>query len=137
MNKTVGKSNSTKATKTTKKRSAKSTTKVMPKTTAKTTSNIKAKKKRFLNFNIKNDNNVLIICVVIIVVILVIALLASVVKNRKVDIEADLTIASASTSCDLIVREDDGTRPASGSTIVVKDSKSYRDIGVKTIRLMK
>ena len=66
------------------------------------------KKKSFLNFNIKNDNNVLIICVVIIVVILVIALLASVVKNRKVDIEADLTIASAGTSCDLIVREDDG-----------------------------
>lgn len=128
MNKTAGKFNSTKATKTAKKQSAKSTTKVTPKTTTKSTSNIKAKKKNFLNFNTKNDNNVLIICVVIIAVILVIALLASAVKNRKVDIEADLTIASASTSCDLIVREDDGTRPASGSTIVVKDSKAYRDM---------
>ena len=124
MNKSVGKSNSTKASKTTKKQSAKSTTKVAPKTTSK----IKEKKKNFLNIGIKNDNNVLIICVVIIAVILVIALLASAIKNRKVDIEADLIIASASTSCDLIVREDDGTRPASGSTIVVKDSKSYRDM---------
>ncbi len=124
MNKSVGKSNSTKASKTTKKQSAKSTTKVAPKTTSK----IKEKKKNFLNIGIKNDNNVLIICVVIIAVILVIALLASAIKNRKVDIEADLTIASAGTSCDLIVREDDGARPASGSTIVVKDSKAYRDM---------
>lgn len=124
MSKTVGKSNNTKSTKTAKKTSAKTTTKSAPKPTVKA----KAEKKSFLDLRIKNDNNVLMICVVIILVILIVALLASAVKNRKVEIDADLTIASTSTGCDMIVREDDGTRPASGSTIVVKSSKDYRDM---------
>lgn len=124
MSKTVGKSNNTKSSKTAKKTSAKTTTKSAPKPTVKA----KAEKKSFLDFRIKNDNNVLMICVVIILVILIVALLASAVKNRKVEIDADLTIASTSTGCDMIVREDDGTRPASGSTIVVKSSKDYRDM---------
>lgn len=120
MSKTVGKSNNTKSSKTAKKTSAKTA----PKPTVKA----KAEKKSFLDLRIKNDNNVLMICVVIILVILIVALLASAVKNRKVEIDADLTIASTSTGCDMIVREDDGTRPASGSTIVVKSSKDYRDM---------
>lgn len=124
MSKTVGKSNNTKSSKTAKKTSAKTTTKSAPKPTVKA----KAEKKSFLDLRIKNDNNVLMICVVIILVILIVALLASAVKNRKVEIDADLTIASTSTGCDMIVREDDGTRPASGSTIVVKNSKDYRDM---------
>lgn len=124
MSKTVGKSNNTKSSKTAKKTSAKTTTKSAPKPTVKA----KAEKKSFLDLRIKNDNNVLMICVVIILVILIVALLASAVKNRKVEIDADLTIASTSTGCDMIVREDDGTRPASGSTIVVKSSKDYRDM---------
>ena len=124
MSKTVGKSNNTKSSKTAKKTSAKTTTKSAPKPTVKA----KAEKKSFLVLRIKNDNNVLMICVVIILVILIVALLASAVKNRKVEIDADLTIASTSTGCDMIVREDDGTRPASGSTIVVKSSKDYRDM---------
>lgn len=124
MSKTVGKSNNTKSTKTAKKTSAKTTTKSAPKPTVKA----KAEKKSFLDLRIKNDNNVLMICVVIILVILIVALLASAVKNRKVEIDADLTIASTGTGCDMIVREDDGTRPASGSTIVVKSSKDYRDM---------
>lgn len=124
MSKTVGKSNNTKSTKTAKKTSAKTTTKSAPKPTVKA----KAEKKSFLDLRIKNDNNVLMICVVIILVILIVALLASAVKNRKVEIDADLTIASTSAGCDMIVREDDGTRPASGSTIVVKSSKDYRDM---------
>ena len=113
MSKTVGKSNNTKTSRTAKKTSAKVTTKAVPKAAIKA----KSEKKNFLNLRIKNDNNVLIV-----------ALLASAVKNRKTEIDADLTIASSSNGCDLIVREDDGTRPASGSTIVVKDSKSYRDM---------
>ena len=124
MSKTVGKSNNTKSSKTAKKTSAKTTTKSAPKPTVKA----KAEKKSILDLRIKNDNNVLMICVVIILVILIVALLASAVKNRKVEIDADLTIASTSTGCDMIVREDDGTRPASGSTIVVKSSKDYRDM---------
>lgn len=124
MSKTVGKSNNTKSSKAAKKTSAKTTTKSAPKPTVKA----KAEKKSFLDLRIKNDNNVLMICVVIILVILIVALLASAVKNRKVEIDADLTIASTSTGCDMIVREDDGTRPASGSTIVVKSSKDYRDM---------
>lgn len=124
MSKTVGKSNNTKSSKTAKKTSAKTTTKSAPKPTVKA----KAEKKSFLDLRIKNDNNVLMICVVIILVILIVALLASAVKNRKVEIDADLTIASTSTGCDMIVREDDGTRPASGSTIVIKSSKDYRDM---------
>lgn len=124
MSKTVGKSKNTKTTKTAKMASAKTTAKSAPKTTAKA----KAKKKNFLDFRTKNDNNVLIICVVVILVILIVALLASAVKNRKTEIDADLTIATTSAGCDMIVREDDGTRPASGSTIVVKSSKDYRDM---------
>ena len=124
MSKTVGKSNNTKTSRTAKKTSAKVTTKAVPKAAIKA----KSEKKNFLNLRIKNDNNVLMICVVIILVVLIVALLASAVKNRKTEIDADLTIASSSNGCDLIVREDDGTRPASGSTIVVKDSKSYRDM---------
>lgn len=124
MSKTVGKSKNTKTTKTAKMTSAKTTSKSAPKTTTKA----KAKKKSFLGFRTKNDNNVLIICVVVILVILIVALLASAVKNRKIEIDADLTIATTSAGCDMIVREDDGTRPASGSTIVVKSSKDYRDM---------
>lgn len=132
MSKTVGKSKNTKTTKTAKKVSAKPTTKSAPKSSTKATPKeapkAKSVKKNIFSISVKSDNNVLMICVVAIVVILVVALLASAVKNRKTEIDAKLTIASSSAGCDLIVREDDGTRPASGSTIVVKDSKSYRDM---------
>lgn len=124
MSRTVGKSNNTKSSKTAKKASTKPVAKAAPKSTAKT----KSEKKSFLNLHNKNDNNVLMVCVVAILVILIVALLASAVKNRKTDIDADLTIATSSTGCDIIVREDDGVRPASGSTIVVKSSKDYRDM---------
>ena len=125
MSKTVGKTKNTKAT---KKVSAKAAEKAVPKTKAapKTTPKTTKEKKKFID--LRNDNNALLICVVVIVVILVVALLASAIKNRKTDIDASFDVYVAGSGCDLIVREDDGTRPASGSTIVVKDSKSYRDM---------
>ena len=125
MSKTVGKSKNTKAT---KKVSAKAVEKAVPKTKAapKTTPKTTKEKKKFID--LRNDNNALLICVVVIVVILVVALLASAIKNRKTDIDASFDVYAAGSGCDLIVREDDGMRPASGSTIVVKDSKGYRNM---------
>ena len=70
----------------------------------------------------------MLICVAIIAVILIIALLASSIRNKKTEIAANLELYSASTTCDMIVREDEGERPASGSTIVVKDSKNFREM---------
>ena len=124
MSKTVGKAKNTKTTKTAKKPSVKANAKSTAKEAPKATN----KKKNILGTVFKNDSNVLMICVVIILVILIVALLASAIKNRKTVIDAKLTTYSASTTCDMIIREDDGKRPASGSTIVVKDSKKFREM---------
>lgn len=119
MSKTVGKSKKTNTSKTAKSASAK-TTKSAPKTTT--------KKDIVKTITSDKTSRLVLVCVIAIAVILIIALLASAVKNKKTEISANLDLYSASNTCDMIVREDEGKRPASGSTIVVKDSKKFREM---------
>ena len=119
MSKTVGKSKKTNTSKTAKSASAK-TAKSAPKTTG--------KKDIVKTITSDKTSRMVLVCVIAIAVILIIALLASAVKNKKTEISANLDLYSASNTCDMIVREDEGKRPASGSTIVVKDSKKFREM---------
>ena len=122
MSKTVGKSKKTNTSKTVKSKASASTkaTKTAPKATA----------KKDIAKTIATDKTarLMLICVAIIADILIVALLASSIRNKKTEIAANLELYSASTTCDMVVREDEGERPASGSTIVVKDSKNFREM---------
>jgi hypothetical protein len=119
MSKTVGKSKKTNTSKTAKIASAK-TAKSAPKTTG--------KKDIVKTITSDKTSRLVLVCVIAIAAILIIALLASAVKNKKTEIAANLDLYTASNTCDMIVREDEGKRPASGSTIVVKDSKKFREM---------
>jgi hypothetical protein len=125
MSKTVGKSKTTKNSKSTKAASQK-TIKAAPKITSKASAS--GKKSIVKTITSDNTSKLLLICVIAIAVILIIALLASSIKNKKTQIAANLELYSAGSTCDMIVREDEGKRPASGSTIVVKDSKKFREM---------